>query len=480
MAARRKAKGHHETGPRPEFRPRAVFKPHDWVEVTYADGARARLADRYGPGPLADVVDQVTFVRLFSGSSVDEINRLVEVAVQRDPSYKGHRFDRWFTVDAPSKLRSDELAKLLLGWEIVEKARPDVPGIDPVVSPPTTLVRRTRVTSTRRQMASTPSSRGRSGGGAGQRFVDLEQGWTLNHEDLNVHGATLLFGTLLNGSRPHGTSVLGEVCAIDNTLGCVGIAPEIAGVDVTSHSGSLANVADAIVAALPSMDFGDVLLLEVQTVTPAAPVFGAPIELLDDAFDAIRLATALGVAVVEAGGNGSNDLDTVTNFGGQQVLNPASADFRDSGAIIVGAASSAAPHTPMNFSSFGPRIDCYAWGENVNTTSSNSAGSQTLYTTTFNGTSSASPIITGAALAVQGVATAGWPPLSPGQLRQVLSDPATGTASNNPAADEIGVMPDLRSIIEDVLDVGLADVYIRDNSTDVGTPHADRSRRVRT
>ena len=70
------------------------------------------------------------------------------------------------------------------------------------------------------------------------------------------------------------------------------------------------------------------------------------------------------------------------------------------------------------------------------------------------------------------VDAAGGPPLSPRQLRALLSDPATGTASNNPAADEIGVMPDLRSIIEDVVDVGFPDVYIRDNTTDVGTPHS--------
>jgi hypothetical protein len=176
--------------------------------------------------------------------------------------------------------------------------------------------------------------------------------------------------------------------------------------------------------------------------------------------------------VVEAGGNGANDLDVVTNVAGLHVLDPASADFRDSGAVIVGAASSAAPHTRMGFSSFGPRINCYAWGENVNTTSSDSGGATNLYTSTFNGTSSASPIITGAAIAVQGVATAsGGAPLSPAKLRAVLSDPATGTASATPATDEIGVMPNLRAIIEDVLDVGFADLYIRDNTTDVGVPH---------
>src|SRR5258706_272617 len=50
---------------------------------------------------------------------------------------------------------------------------------------------------------------GFSGGdGAGQSIVDLEQGWTLNHEDLIAQDAKCLFGTLLDTSRPHGSSVL--------------------------------------------------------------------------------------------------------------------------------------------------------------------------------------------------------------------------------------------------------------------------------
>lgn len=459
---------------RQEFRPRAVFKLHDWVEVPYEDDVQRVLAEKYGAGPLEDIIDAVRFERLHNGLSVDELNRLVETARARDREYRGHRFDRWFSVDAPRRMDSDELVKRLLAWELVESARPDAPAVDPVVNAaddprwPNQGYLDPAPNGIDAEFAWTVAG----GAGAGQRFVDLEQGWTLNHEDLGAHGASLLFGTLQNGSRSHGTAVLGEVCAVDNTVGCIGIVPEIASVDVTSHSGSLANVAAAITAALPTLAPGNVLLLEVQTVTPAAPVFGAPIELLDDAFEAIRLATALGVSVVEAGGNGSNDLDTVTNFAGQRVLNPTNADFRDSGAIIVGAASSAVPHARMNFSSFGPRIDVYAWGQNVNTTDSNSAGATNLYTTTFNGTSSASPIITGAALAVQGVVTAaGGAPLSPLVIRRVLSDPATGTASNNPVADEIGVMPNLRAIIENQLDLGFPDVYLRDNVSDTGLPH---------
>jgi serine protease len=298
-------------------------------------------------------------------------------------------------------------------------------------------------------------------------FIDLEQGWTLNHEDLTAHGGALLFGTLVNASRPHGTAVLGEVCAVDNTLGCVGIVPAVASVDVVSHSGALANVPNAILAAITNLSFGDALLLEVQTTAP----FGFPVETINASFDAIRLATALGIVVVEAGGNGSNNLDNFTDGGGLRVLDRSSADFRDSGAIVVGAGSSAAPHTRLAFSSFGNRVDCYGWGENVDTSSSNSAGATNLYTGTFNGTSSASPIVTGAALAVQGMAQASLGfRFSPRQLRTILSDPATGTLSNNPAIDRIGVMPNLRNIAETVLGVA-PDVYIRDFVGDVGDPH---------
>ena len=76
--------------------------------------------------------------------------------------------------------------------------------------------------------------------------------------------------------------------------------------------------------------------------------------------------------------------------------------------------------------------------------------STTAYTGSFGGTSSASPIIAGAALAVQGVveAAAGLR-LSPAQMRAALTDPATSTPSNDPPVDRIGVLPNLRAIIED-------------------------------
>jgi hypothetical protein len=104
----------------------------------------------------------------------------------------------------------------------------------------------------------------------------------------------------------------------------------------------------------------------------------------------------------------------------------------------------------MPFSNFGTRVDCYAWGENVATlTSTQFAPFGTKrHTDQFNGTSSAAAIIAGAALAVQGVAIARTGMrLNALQMRQILSDPITGTKSFNFPKAGIGVMPDLRKII---------------------------------
>ncbi|HYK57264.1 MAG TPA: S8 family serine peptidase, partial [Flavisolibacter sp.] len=75
------------------------------------------------------------------------------------------------------------------------------------------------------------------------------------------------------------------------------------------------------------------------------------------------------------------------------------------------------------------------------------------YTKTFNGTSSASAIITGVAIALQGIAEANLHSrLNPSQIRAFLSNETYGTASaNGRATDKIGVMPDLKKIIRDLL-----------------------------
>jgi hypothetical protein len=134
---------------------------------------------------------------------------------------------------------------------------------------------------------------------------------------------------------------------------------------------------------------------------------------------------------------------------GSHSLNRLSSDFRDSGAIMIGAASSNAPHTRLGFSNFGSRIDCYAWGESIDTCGDGWGGNNTdAYTASFGGTSGASPIIAGAALILQSWALGrGDAAYLPGSMRALLSDPNRNTPSANPDLDRIGVMPDLRAII---------------------------------
>lgn len=286
------------------------------------------------------------------------------------------------------------------------------------------------------------------GDGAGITFVDVEQGWTLSHEDLS--GASI---PLLSGRNQayfgHGTSVLGEILAQDNTRGCVGITP-MARAKVVSQwrTASTFSTADAIIAAIVATRPGDVILLEAQTTVGGSTFL--PVEVDLDVWATIFVGTLLGRVIVEAGGNGSNDLDTYNDPTYGRILRRGHADFRESGAIMVGAASSASPHTRLGFSNYGSRIDCYAWGQNIDTTGDGWTGNlTTTYTTSFGGTSGASPIVTATAIALQAMTKAkDGRPLPPSTVRQVLSDARNGTRSGIPATDRIGVMPDLRKIID--------------------------------
>jgi len=313
-----------------------------------------------------------------------------------------------------------------------------------------------------------------NGEGVGVAFVDLEQGWRPTHEDLAGKGPTLLYGDNRDGVGTyrgnHGTAVLGEVIAEDNVLGVVGIAPGVSSVRLVSHYDAATNtalhVADGIVAAIPQMGPGEVLLLEVQRNL-------LPTETDDADFDAARLASAHGIIVVEAAGNGGMDLDAYTDGLGNRVFNRGDPAFRESGVVMVGAAESPTPHDRATFSNYGSRIDCYGWGEDVVTCGygdldGGGGNIDQTYTRSFNGTSSASPIVAGAALLLQGVyegATGNR--LSPGQMRVLLSNPVTGTAQGPNRAGAIGVMPNLRAIIQNTLGL-VPDIYLRDQVGDNG------------
>lgn len=316
-----------------------------------------------------------------------------------------------------------------------------------------------------------------NGVGADVGFVDIEQAWNVNHEDLKDKRPELIFNHNLTSNRAlqdHGTAVLGEVVGVDNGIGIVGVAPGVTSIKLASHfnthDNSAGNIAAAIAEAVSRSNEGDVILLEVQKNF-------FPIEIEDADFNAIRLASAQGRIVIEPAGNGNLNLDLAFRTSDGEVIDRLAVlndQTCDSGAIMVGACCSTSPFNRFATSNHGARLDCFAWGENITTTGFGDL-EPTLdedgpYTKTFGGTSGASAIVAGAALLLQGMYKANNPaphtPLTPTQMRALLSSRYTCTWQGSTVEGFIGFMPDLHKISDSIARV--PDVYLRD-SLDVTT-----------
>jgi serine protease len=290
------------------------------------------------------------------------------------------------------------------------------------------------------------------GRGLNVKVVDIEGGWRTTHEDMPTLFRQI--GTQYNdiGWRNHGTAVLGEIVGVANAYGVTGIANQAqAGV---SSIGSQ-STATAISQAASAVGLGGVILIELHSQGPSdgtactcntSQCNYIAMEYWQANYDAIATATANGVVVVEAAGNGSANLDS-TAYG-----TAFNRTVRDSGAIIVGASTSTT-RVPMCWTNYGSRVDVHGWGEKVYSMGygalfGSAYGEDQFYTATFSGTSSASPIITGAAASAQGVALANGRRLTSRQMRGVLS--ANGTPQ---AADprNIGALPDLRKVLPKVI-----------------------------
>ncbi len=326
-------------------------------------------------------------------------------------------------------------------------------------------------------------------GGRGQnvRIVDVESGWNIDHEDL----PQLFYRTGTNFGGDHGTAVLGELVAADNGFGATGIVPNALAGWSSVSGGNWRNgqiyfysVGSALVTSLEALRAGDIALIEQHFPSNVGPPpnrcnpgqFGfVAVESVPMEHAAITHLTGAGVIVVEAAGNG------------QQLVVPAST--RDSGAIVVGASNGgnagnnfgagANGRAPACFTNFGPRVDLHAWGGGVGTLGmgqefflrrdvngnpvldtdgmpifdllvdptlrGNGNDEDQWYTRIFSGTSSASPIVTGAAALVQSIRIAyGHAPLTPVQMRSVLA--ATGTPQTADAKN-IGPLPNVRAAL---------------------------------
>jgi serine protease len=302
-------------------------------------------------------------------------------------------------------------------------------------------------------------------GGTGSRvkIIDIENGWNTSHEDLaSSRGKFIANGTpMTNYNTDHGTAVLGELIGSNNAFGVTGIVPD-AGIGMvnsyTESAGVIRNeFQNAMILATQNLVAGDVILIEQHYPGPRSgnnvgtSQFGyLPVEYWTSFYDAIRTATAKGIIVVEAAGNGEQNLDDPIYGGFLSVGGPRA----DSGAIMVGGGNAPGCGTEsarsrMWFSNFGTRVDVQAWGECVTTTGYSDLQNivNANYTSTFSGTSSASPIVAGAAAILSSVTEARTGvAATPAKVRAALktggAPQTSGTYNGN-----IGAMPDLKQAL---------------------------------
>ena len=456
----------------------------------HVSGAESTAGFDLGELASASAQPDVVLRPLFGVSEERVRERVAAPLADMAPSASVNDPTLFYHVDAPDA-RLDELAERLRSSEAVVAAYVKPAGEPPtagtLVAEPASLDAPPATASfVGRQGYLDPAPGGINarfawtvvgGGGAGVNIIDLEWGWRFDHEDLGASQGGLISGTQSTDLRSinHGTAVIGEISGDRNAVGVTGICPD-AFIRAVAFSQPTAS---AIRIAADALRPGDIMLLEIHRPGPRHNFasrddqFGyVAIEWWEDDFLAIQYATSRGVIVVEAAGNGRENLDDPiydrrpagfpTTW-----TNPYRRSNRDCRAILVGAGAPppgthgrnwGADRSRLDFSNYGASVDAQGWGREVTTTGYGDlqgGGDQRLwYTDTFSGTSSASPIVVGALGCAQGVLRArGRTPLTPLQARAWLR--ATGSPQqdgpNGPATQRIGNRPDLGRLIPEVV-----------------------------
>jgi hypothetical protein len=345
----------------------------------------------------------------------------------------------------------------------------------------------------------------------GVRFADVEYDWNPSHEAFESQKPTLRTAkswSAVEGDWPndrqnrttpyfspkdywsHGTAAIGTV--VGRKLNYRGVAPGaptfLSPVIPPSPPGAYANIfvpiSFAIHEAVSKLcvdppilaNLGGVLLIEMQTQRDGLGPY-RPCEFEPVIWEAIRLACANGVTVIEPAGNGGIKLSSAV--GG--VPKGFKGWPNDSNAIVVGAVV-AGTRVRWVKSNYGHRVDCCGWSDGVVASACDDLGpvqnppdpyptakDNTSYYGDFSGTSAASAMIAGAAVVVQQFArTKFGGQIPPRLLRALLSSPTIGVdAVFGTGPGLVGVKPNLAALEnlskKDLLEV-LRDAWTR-------TPH---------
>jgi hypothetical protein len=283
--------------------------------------------------------------------------------------------------------------------------------------------------------------------GTGVKICDVEYSYNASHVDLGTVTLVGSAGVDPYNDNNHGTAVLGVYGATANTEGVTGLAYAAQKLFAAANTASGYNVGAAVTTCAANISAGDVIVIEQQMSGPISGKY-VPVEWYKPWYDAIRTAVAANKIVVEAAGNGGQNLDDPMYSTGNNGHYPFLAQ-NDSGAIIVGAGKSPAYGTSArsahDFSTYGSTVDLQGWGDGVVTTGYgtlySAEGVNRYFASGFNGTSSATPVVAGSVASLQGRYKSLYGTfLTPASVKSRLR--TYGTAQTG--TKNIGPLPDLR------------------------------------
>ena len=421
------------------------------IEIKFADGAEVSL-DRGHFGSETSV--DIGKVRRVVGATADSIVPLLDQpssdararrkAMESQSGAPVPDMASYFRITVRTGEDVDAVSAQLASLPGVELA---YPAPEPI-APPTTasfVGEQAYLGNAPVGLGATKSKVLNGGTGASVTIADIEYSWNANHEDLakaRLSGSSIAVGTPSDpfSDTNHGTAVLGILIGSKNSFGVNGIAYGSGVRMINAYSLEYSwSPAMAIDAAIRTLTPGDVVLLEQQTYGPSGELL--PIEWIPSVYDSIRAATAAGLVVIEAAGNGYTNLDDPI-YGSRFPLGKP-----NSGAIMVGAGQNCFAGYERNrtsFTDYGTRVDVQGAGECVVTTgygSRSSATPDSLYMSGFSGTSSASATVAGAAAVVSSTYRAATGArATPTIVRNALIK--TGTPQRTGVPGHIGPLPD--------------------------------------
>jgi serine protease len=305
--------------------------------------------------------------------------------------------------------------------------------------------------------------------GEGVRVADVEYSYNSNHLDLPAIVDLTPDAIDPFNDDNHGTATQGEISALENGWGTTGIAYDGSFYFAGANYASGYNVGSGITTAASALREGDILLIEQQIAGPnttqgvedTGGQFGlVPIEWFEPYYNDVVMAIGQGIIVIETGDNGGQNLDDPiysTGNGGNWPFLPQNR----TGAILVGAGASfngsSTESSRLYFSNFGSCIDMQGWGENIVTTGYgdlySSEGPNLYYTSTFGGTSGATPTVVGEAALLQSIyQNATGQLLTLPQMKALLRNTGSPqTGGSYTIFDNIGPLPNLLLAVQTAL-----------------------------